>query len=61
VERNNGHGAQFVNQYGCVVIEPQGWIDGINHPEWGQLKDQIYSPATAPALNWATYQFGIIQ
>ncbi|RMJ24527.1 Aldose 1-epimerase [Aspergillus sp. HF37] len=61
VERNNGHGAQFVNQYGCVVIEPQGWIDGINHPEWGQLKDQIYSPATAPALNWATYQFGTIQ
>jgi aldose 1-epimerase len=61
VERNNGRGAQFVNQYGCVAIEPEGWIDGINHPEWGQMKDQVYSPATAPALNWATYQFGTIQ
>ncbi|PLN85760.1 galactose mutarotase-like protein [Aspergillus taichungensis] len=53
-------GATAVNKYGCVVIEPEGWIDGINNPEWGQLSDQIYSPAGAPAINWATYKFGTV-
>ncbi|EIT79440.1 putative mutarotase [Aspergillus flavus] len=53
-------GAKSVNQYGCVVIETEGWIDGINNPEWGQLSDQIYSPTGAPAVNWATYKFGTV-
>ncbi|KAE8149743.1 galactose mutarotase-like domain-containing protein [Aspergillus avenaceus] len=53
-------GAQSVNKYGCVVIEPEGWIDGINNPQWGQLGDQIYTPGGAPSVNWATYQFGTI-
>lgn len=61
VKRNHGHGAQFINKHGCVVIEPEGWIDGINHPEWGQLSDQVFAPGSAPAVNWATYQFGTIQ
>ncbi|KAL4897307.1 galactose mutarotase-like domain-containing protein [Aspergillus ambiguus] len=51
-------GAEFVNQHGCVVVETEGWIDGINQPQWGQLPNQIYSPNTGPAINWATYQFG---
>jgi galactose mutarotase-like enzyme len=25
----------FVRANGCVAIEAQDWIDGINHPEWG--------------------------
>ncbi|KAN0062171.1 hypothetical protein ACQY0O_005529 [Thecaphora frezii] len=27
---------------GCVVIEMEDWIDGINHGEWG--RDQVYGP-----------------
>ncbi|EAW09879.1 aldose epimerase family protein [Aspergillus clavatus NRRL 1] len=53
-------GAKNVMQYGCVVIEPEGWVDGINHPEWGQLSEQIFSPADGPAINWATYKFGTV-
>ena len=60
-KRNGGDGAKNVNKYGCLVIEPEGWIDGINHPEWGQLPYQVYAPDTAPAVNWATYRFGTIQ
>lgn len=60
-KRNNGKGAKNVNKYGCLVIEPEGWIDGINHPEWGQLPNQVFAPDTAPAVNWATYRFGTIQ
>ena len=60
-KRNNGEGAKALNQYGCLVIEPEGWIDGINHPEWGQLPYQVYAPDTAPAVSWTTYRFGIIQ
>jgi aldose 1-epimerase len=52
-----GHGVDFVNKYGCLVVETQQWIDGINHPEWGQLQYQIYGPETGPAVNYATYDF----
>jgi len=57
--RNNGTAgaAKFVNQYGCLVIETQAWIDGINHPEWGINHYEIFSPETGPALNYATYDF----
>ncbi|TAQ91095.1 hypothetical protein B7494_g671 [Chlorociboria aeruginascens] len=27
----------YVQSNGCVAVEPQDWIDGINHPEWGRL------------------------
>lgn len=60
-QKRNEDGAKSVNKYGCFVIEPEGWIDGINHPEWGQLPYQIYAPDTAPAINWATYKFGTVQ
>lgn len=53
-------GVEFVNKWGCVAIEPEGWIDAINQPEWGQQPYQIFSPESGPAINWATYQFGII-
>lgn len=58
-DRNNGSddAAQYVEQYGCVVIEPQAWIDGINHPEWGVDKYEIFSPETGPAVWHATYDF----
>ncbi|PWY80366.1 galactose mutarotase-like protein [Aspergillus sclerotioniger CBS 115572] len=63
IKRNEAEGidgAEYVNQHGCIVIETEGWIDGINNPQWGQLSDQIYSPETGPAVNWATYQFGTV-
>lgn len=58
-QRNNGTSgaAQFVNKYGCMVIETQAWIDGINHPEWGVGQYEIFSPTTGPAVNYATYDF----
>jgi len=57
--RNNGtQGAtKFVNLHGCIVIETQAWIDGINHPEWGINDFEIFGPSTGPALNYATYDF----
>lgn len=58
-QRNNGTAgaAKFVNKYGCVVIETQAWIDGINHPEWGVSDYEIFGPTTGPAINYATYDF----
>lgn len=34
--QQHGKDTTFVEKYGCLVIETQQWIDGINHPEWGQ-------------------------
>lgn len=58
--RVSGGGATFVEQYGCLVVETQGWIDAVNHPEWGNSGYWIYSPETAPAINYATYDFSVI-
>ncbi|KAJ5574097.1 uncharacterized protein N7459_008524 [Penicillium hispanicum] len=51
-------GAAYVNKYGCVVIETEDWIDGINQPQWGRRPYQIFGPEDGPTVNWATYQFG---
>ncbi|KIX01443.1 uncharacterized protein Z518_09169 [Rhinocladiella mackenziei CBS 650.93] len=58
-ERNDGTrtAARFVNKWGCLVIETQAWIDGINHPEWGISDYELFSPTTGPAMNYATYDF----
>ena len=53
-------GTVNVPQYGCIVIETQQWIDGINHPEWGQGQYQIYSVETGPAVVWARYDFSVV-
>lgn len=63
VRRNSdvyGGGAKYVERHGCLVVETQGWIDGINHPEWGQSEQEIYTPESGPAINYATYDFSII-
>ena len=49
-----------VEKYGCLVIETQQWIDGINHPEWGQDEYQIYTVDSGPAVVWAQYDFSIV-
>lgn len=51
-------GAAYINKYGCIVVETEDWIDGINQPQWGRLPYQIFGPDDGPAVNWATYQFG---
>ncbi|OJJ39972.1 hypothetical protein ASPWEDRAFT_37847 [Aspergillus wentii DTO 134E9] len=52
--------APFVEKYGCFAIEPEGWIDGVNHPEWGQQYNLYYTPETRPAINLATYTFDTV-
>ncbi|KIV91716.1 hypothetical protein PV10_06229 [Exophiala mesophila] len=58
-ERNNNSesATSFVNQYSCLAIEPQVYIDGINHPEWGVDEYEVFSAETGPAVNFATYDF----
>ena len=58
-DRNNGSSSAtgFVNKYGCLAIEPQVWIDGINNPEWGVDEYEIFSAETGPSVNYATYDF----
>jgi aldose 1-epimerase len=57
--RNNGTSTatKFVQKHGCMVIETQAWIDGINHPEWGITDYEVFGPTTGPAVNFATYDF----
>lgn len=49
----------MVPQYGCVVLEVQDWIDGINHPEWGREDKQIFRPGGDPYVLRAAYVFGV--
>lgn len=63
IKRNKakGHaGVDFVHSHGCIAIEPQGWIDGINNPQWGQEPFQLFGPEDRPARNLAVYKFGTI-
>ncbi|CAK3950881.1 galactose mutarotase [Lecanosticta acicola] len=46
-------------KYGCVVIEVEDWIDGINNPQWGRDKRQIFGPADDPYVLQATYKFSL--
>ncbi|EEQ84106.1 aldose 1-epimerase [Blastomyces dermatitidis ER-3] len=54
----NKESVDVINQYGCIVIETESWIDGISNPKWGQDNFQIYSLDTGPAVNWVTFAFG---
>ncbi len=58
--QQHGTGTTYVPKYGCVVIETQQWIDGINHPEWGQDQYQIYTVDSGPAVVFAQYDFSIM-
>ena len=49
-----------VPKYGCIVIETQQWIDGINNPQWGQDQYQIYTVDSEPAVVFAQYDFSIL-
>ncbi|KAL8645343.1 MAG: hypothetical protein Q9210_006757 [Variospora velana] len=58
--QQHGQNTTYVEKYGCIVIETQQWIDGINHPEWGQDQYQIYTVDSPPAVVYARYDFSIL-
>ncbi|MCJ1473743.1 hypothetical protein MMC13_002394 [Lambiella insularis] len=58
--QQHGSSTTYVQKYGCVVIETQQWIDGINYPEWGQDQYQIYTVDSEPAVVFAQYDFSIM-
>ncbi|MCJ1371380.1 hypothetical protein MMC20_002595 [Loxospora ochrophaea] len=60
-QQHFGANQTFVQKYGCVVIETQQWIDGINNPQWGQDPYQVYTVDSEPAVVWAEYDFSIAQ
>lgn len=39
---------------GCLAVEPQAWIDAVNHPEWGQKA--VYEPGEV-YVNTAVWAF----
>lgn len=47
------------NQYSCVVMEVEDWIDGINNPEWQRDSRQIFGPGDEPYVLEATYTFSL--
>ncbi|KAG8679359.1 hypothetical protein FRC09_019029, partial [Ceratobasidium sp. 395] len=52
----HGGPSLIYDQYSAVAIEPEGYIDAINNPEWGI--DQIYHPGRD--FKWtSTYQFSV--
>ncbi|RDL40231.1 Galactose mutarotase-like protein [Venustampulla echinocandica] len=48
-----------IQQYGCVVLEVQDYIDGINQPQWGRGKKQIFEPGGDPYVLQASYRFSL--
>ncbi|KAA8571565.1 hypothetical protein EYC84_001563 [Monilinia fructicola] len=46
-----------IQQFGCVVMEVEDWIDGINQPEWG--RKQIWGPEDGPYVLEAKYKFSL--
>lgn len=50
---------KFIPRDGCIAIEAQDYVDGINHPEWGRLDKQIFGPGDK--YHWeAAWTFGTI-
>lgn len=50
---------RVVEQYGCLVMEVEDWIDAINQPEWQRSKKQIFGPGDDPYTLEATYNFSL--
>ena len=48
-----------VPKYGCIVMEVEDWIDGINYPEWGRAPKQIFGPGSDPYVLEARYDFSV--
>ncbi|KAL2073085.1 hypothetical protein VTL71DRAFT_10409 [Oculimacula yallundae] len=50
---------RVIEQYGCVVMEVEDWVDAINHPEWNRDSKQIFGPEDGPYVLKARYEFGL--
>ncbi|KAF2436377.1 galactose mutarotase-like protein [Tothia fuscella] len=50
---------RVVPKFGCVVMEVEDWIDGINQPEWGRQKKQIFGPGDEPYVLQGYHAFSI--
>ncbi|KAK3344391.1 aldose 1-epimerase [Lasiosphaeria hispida] len=48
-----------IPQYGCIVLEVEDWIDGINQPQWQRGSKQIFEPGGDPYVLQASYRFSI--
>ncbi|RDA84036.1 hypothetical protein CP532_6513 [Ophiocordyceps camponoti-leonardi (nom. inval.)] len=59
LKRTQGTNAfpRTIPKYGCVVLEVQDYIDGINHPEW--MRKQVYGPSDGPYVLQAKYRFSL--
>jgi aldose 1-epimerase len=55
----DGSRPRTVQQYGCVVMEVEDWIDAINQPEWQREKKQIFGPGDGPYVLEASYRFSV--
>jgi aldose 1-epimerase len=56
---DNPNFPRTIPKYGCVVLEVQDYIDGINHPEWKRGKKQIFEPGGDPYVLQASYRFSV--
>lgn len=50
---------RVIPKYGCVVLEVQDYIDGINHPEWGRLGKQVFGPGGDPYVLQVRHKFTV--
>ncbi|KAK4101082.1 galactose mutarotase-like protein [Parathielavia hyrcaniae] len=57
VGRNASRFPRTVPKYGCLVMEVQDWIDGINHPEWGRMEKQVFGPGSDPYVLQVSHRF----
>ncbi|KAG5953793.1 hypothetical protein E4U53_002649 [Claviceps sorghi] len=48
-----------IPKYGCLVLEVQDYIGGINNPEWMRGKKQIIEPGGDPYVLQAKYRFSL--
>ncbi|KAK1082750.1 hypothetical protein LTR48_006780 [Friedmanniomyces endolithicus] len=56
---NDSSRPRVAEKYGCVVMEVEDWIDGINHPEWGRSGRQVFGPGDGPYVLEARYEFSL--
>jgi aldose 1-epimerase len=50
---------RVVPKYGCLVMEVQDWIDGINNPAWLRDPVQVLGPKGPPYEMEAMYSFSV--
>jgi aldose 1-epimerase len=57
--KDNKDFPRIIPKYGCMVVEVQDYIDGINNPEWQRLEKQLYEPGGNPYVLQAKYRFSL--